>query len=48
MGSFASAVFMAAFIIGKAVTEGRNQGIKIGDLVMDKLMAAKKEMAKAN
>jgi PAP2 superfamily len=29
----------------QAVTEGRNQGIKIGDLVMDKLMASKKETA---
>jgi hypothetical protein len=32
----------------KAVIEGRNQGNKIGDLVMDKLMASKKEVAKAN
>ncbi len=29
----------------QAVTEGRNQGNKIGDLVMDKLMASKKETA---
>jgi hypothetical protein len=32
----------------KAIVEGRNQGTKIGDLVMDKLMSAKKETAKAN
>jgi len=32
----------------KAVIEGRNQGNKIGDLTMDKLMSAKKETAKAN
>jgi hypothetical protein len=29
----------------KAIVEGRDQGIKIGDLVMDKLMFAKKEVA---
>jgi hypothetical protein len=32
----------------KAVIEGRNQGNRIGDLVMDKLMATKKEVAKTN
>jgi hypothetical protein len=31
----------------KAIVEGRDQGIKIGDLVMDKLMATKKETASA-
>jgi len=29
----------------KSIVEGRDQGIKIGDLVMDKLMATKKEVA---
>ncbi|MEP6682675.1 MAG: vanadium-dependent haloperoxidase [Parafilimonas sp.] len=32
----------------KAIVEGRNQGEEIGNLVMDKLMAAKKETEKAN
>jgi hypothetical protein len=32
----------------QAVVEGRNQGKLIGDLVMDKLMASKKEVAKNN
>jgi len=32
----------------KAVIEGRNQGMKIGDLIVDKLMATKKEIAKTN
>jgi hypothetical protein len=32
----------------KAVIEGRNQGNKIGDLIVDKLMATKKEIAKTN
>jgi len=32
----------------KAVIEGRNQGNKIGDLIVDKLMATKKEVAKTN
>lgn len=31
----------------KAVIEGRNQGNKIGDLVMDKLLSSKKELAKS-
>ncbi len=32
----------------KAIVEGRDQGTKIGDLVMDKLMSTKKETAKTN
>ena len=32
----------------QAVTEGRIQGMKIGDLIMDNLMATKKEVAKTN
>ncbi|MEP6466425.1 MAG: vanadium-dependent haloperoxidase [Parafilimonas sp.] len=32
----------------QAIVEGRNQGAEIGNLVMDKLMEAKKETAKAN
>ncbi|MEO8711926.1 MAG: vanadium-dependent haloperoxidase [Parafilimonas sp.] len=32
----------------RAITEGRKQGVEIGNLVMDKLMAPKKETAKSN